>query len=35
MGRTLYYEFMRLSFISVCFFVVIGALVTMRLRKIA
>ncbi len=35
MGRTLYYAFMRLSFISLCFFVVIAALATLRLRKIA
>ena len=35
MGRTLYYEFMRLSFISLCFFIVIAALTTLRLRKIA
>jgi hypothetical protein len=35
MGRTAYYAFMRLSFISLCFFVVIAALTTMRLRKIA
>jgi hypothetical protein len=34
-GRTAYYTFMRLSFISVCFFVVIAALTTLRLRKIA
>jgi arabinofuranan 3-O-arabinosyltransferase len=35
MGRTAYYAFMRLSFISLCFFVVIGALVVLRLRKTA
>jgi hypothetical protein len=35
MGRTLYYAFMRLSFISLCFFVVIAALATLRLRKVA
>jgi hypothetical protein len=35
MGRTAYYAFMRLSFISLCFFVVIAALTAMRLRKIA
>jgi hypothetical protein len=35
MGRTAYYAFMRLSFISVCFVVVIAALATLRLRKIA
>jgi arabinofuranan 3-O-arabinosyltransferase len=35
MGRTAYYAFMRLSFISLCFFVVIAALATLRLRKIA
>ena len=35
MGRTLYYAFMRLSFISLCFFVVIAALATLRRRKIA
>jgi hypothetical protein len=34
-GRTAYYTFMRLSFISLCFFVVIAALATLRLRKIA
>jgi len=34
-GRTAYYTFMRLSFISLCFFVVIAALTTLRLRKIA
>ncbi len=34
-GRTMYYALMRLSFISLCFFVVIAALVTLRLRKIA
>jgi hypothetical protein len=34
-GRTAYYTFMRLSFISVCFFVVIAALATLRLRKLA
>jgi len=35
MGRTAYYAFMRMSMISVLFFVVIAALVTMRIRKIA
>jgi arabinofuranan 3-O-arabinosyltransferase len=35
MGRTAYYAFMRMSFISLCFFVVIAALCTLRLRKIA
>jgi Glycosyltransferase family 87 len=35
LGRTLYYEFMRLSFISLCFFVVIAALAVLRLRKVA
>lgn len=35
LGRTLYYEFMRLSFISVCFFVVIAALAALRWRKAA
>ena len=35
MGRTAYYAFMRLSFISLCFFVVIAALTALRLRKIA
>ena len=34
-GRTAYYAFMRLSFISLCFFVVIAALTTLRLRKVA
>ena len=35
MGRTAYYAFMRLSFISLCFFVVIAALAVLRLRKVA
>lgn len=35
LGRRLYYEFMRLSFISLCFFVVIAALVVLRARKAA
>ena len=35
LGRTLYYAFLRLSFISLCFFVVIAALVVLRLRKAA
>jgi hypothetical protein len=35
MGRTAYYAFMRLSMISLLFFVVIAALVAMRVRKIA
>jgi hypothetical protein len=35
MGRTAYYAFMRLSIISLCFFVVIAALSTLRLRKTA
>jgi hypothetical protein len=35
MGRTAYYAFMRMSGISLLFFVVIAALVTMRVRKIA
>ncbi|HET7221413.1 MAG TPA: glycosyltransferase family 87 protein [Vicinamibacterales bacterium] len=35
LGRRLYYEFMRLSFISLCFFVVIGALAVLRARKAA
>jgi len=35
MGRTAYYAFMRMSIISLCFFVVIAALATLRLRKIA
>jgi hypothetical protein len=34
MGRTAYYAFMRLSIISVLFFVVIGTLVLLRLKKI-
>ena len=34
-GRTAYYAFMRWSFISLCFFVVIAALVVLRTRKIA
>lgn len=35
LGRTLYYAFMRLSFISLCFFAVIAALVVLRARKVA
>jgi Glycosyltransferase family 87 len=35
MGRAAYYEFMRLSIISLCFFVVIAALTVLRLRKTA
>ena len=35
MGRAAYHAFMRLSFISLCYFVVIAALATLRLRKIA
>jgi Glycosyltransferase family 87 len=35
MGRAAYYEFMRLSFISLCFFVVIAALATLRWQKTA
>jgi hypothetical protein len=35
MGRTAYYAFMRMSIISWLFLVVIAALVTMRVRKIA
>jgi hypothetical protein len=35
MGRTAYYAFMRLSMISLLFFVVIAAVVAMRVRKIA
>lgn len=35
MGRTAYHAFMRWSIISLCFFVVIAALSTLRLRKIA
>ncbi len=35
MGRAAYNTFMRLSVISLCFFVVIAALATLRLRKIA
>lgn len=35
MGRTAYTAFMRLSIISLCFFVVVAALATLRLRKIA
>ena len=34
-GRTAYYAFMRWSFVSLCFFVVIGALVALRARKVA
>lgn len=35
MGRAAYSTFMRLSIISLCFFVVLGALSALRLRKIA
>jgi arabinofuranan 3-O-arabinosyltransferase len=35
MGRPAYHAFMRLSIISLCFFVVIAALTTLRLRKVA
>jgi Glycosyltransferase family 87 len=35
LGRTLYYAFMRMSVISLCFFVVIAALVALRARKAA
>ena len=35
MGRAAYSTFMRLSIISLCFFVVLAALATLRLRKIA
>jgi hypothetical protein len=35
MGRKAYYAFMRMSFISLCFFVVIAALAALRFRKIA
>jgi hypothetical protein len=35
LGRTLYYEFMRLSCISLCFFVVIAAMAVLRWRKVA
>jgi hypothetical protein len=35
MGRTAYYAFMRLSVISLCFFVVIAALAVLRIRKVA
>ena len=34
-GRTAYHSFMRFSIISLCFLVVIAALATLRLRKIA
>jgi len=34
-GRTAYYALMRLSFVSYCFFIVIAAMVTLRVRKIA
>jgi len=34
-GRTAYHSFMRFSIISLCFIVVIAALATLRLRKIA
>jgi hypothetical protein len=35
MGRAAYNVFMQLSIISLCFFVVVAALATLRLRKIA
>ena len=35
MGRTAYYAFMRLSIISLCFFVVIAAVAMLRFRKVA
>ena len=35
MGREAYSAFMRLSFISLCFFVVIAALAALRWRKVA
>lgn len=35
MGRRLYYAFMSLSIISLCFFVVIALLATLRARKVA
>ena len=35
MGRAVYNVFMQLSIISLCFFVVVAALATLRLRKIA
>jgi arabinofuranan 3-O-arabinosyltransferase len=34
-GRAAYYTLMRLSFVSFCFFVVIAAMVALRVRKIA
>ncbi len=34
-GRTLYTELMRVSYISICFFVVIAALAVLRWRKVA
>jgi arabinofuranan 3-O-arabinosyltransferase len=34
-GRTLYYEWMRLSGISICFFIIIAALAVLRRRKVA
>jgi hypothetical protein len=34
-GRTAYYTLMRLSFVTVCFFVVIAAMTALRLRKVA
>jgi hypothetical protein len=34
-GRSAYYMLMRLSFVSVCFFVVIAAIVALRMRKVA
>lgn len=34
-GRAAYYALMRLSFVSLCFFVVIAAMVALRLRKTA
>jgi hypothetical protein len=35
MGRTAYYAFMKWSFISLCFIVVLAALAALRLRKVA
>jgi hypothetical protein len=34
-GRAAYYTLMRLSFVTVCFFVVIAAMTALRLRKVA
>jgi hypothetical protein len=35
MGRTAYQRFMRLSIITICYFVIIGGLAALRLRRVA